>query len=39
VEIGRPSLLLARADAVDGEPVRVVVSGAAVVVGRGELRV
>ncbi|HXF97030.1 MAG TPA: PhzF family phenazine biosynthesis protein [Gaiellaceae bacterium] len=36
-ELGRPSLLYARAEAVDGEIARVEVGGAAVVVGRGEL--
>ena len=36
VEIGRPSTLFARADAREGEVVRVVVGGHAVVVARGE---
>ena len=38
VEIGRPSTLFARADARDGELVRVAVGGHAVVVARGEFR-
>jgi trans-2,3-dihydro-3-hydroxyanthranilate isomerase len=37
VEIDRPSLLRARADGGEAGPERVVVSGSAVVVGRGEL--
>ena len=37
-EIGRPSTLFARADAHDGELLRVVVGGQAVVVARGEFR-
>ena len=38
VEIGRPSTLFARADARDGELLRVAVGGRAVVVARGEFR-
>ncbi len=37
-EIGRPSTLFARADARDGELLRVAVGGRAVVVARGEFR-
>jgi trans-2,3-dihydro-3-hydroxyanthranilate isomerase len=37
-EIGRPSILFARADGRDGHPTRVSVGGSAVVVARGELR-
>jgi trans-2,3-dihydro-3-hydroxyanthranilate isomerase len=38
VEVGRPSTLFARADALGGELQRVVVGGRAVVVARGEFR-
>jgi len=38
VEIGRPSMLFARADSRDGEIARVAVGGRAVVVARGEFR-
>jgi len=38
IEIGRPSTLFARADALEGELKRVAVGGRAVVVARGEFR-